>query len=145
MYRLKSSTSFFVGFFLVMLAQQAALAQAIKPKISWLPDSSIPMGCSLIIDDWKGNAIAWAPYSFQSSQDGRGLVMQIDGETRELPINHYSERILSAYDGKYYIEISTPQWSQAGGELAHAKTNMKIRNTAVYTETHIIARSSRGC
>ena len=41
--------------------------------------------------------------------------------------------MLSAYDGKYYIEISTAQWSQAGLELAHARGNRKIRNTTAYT------------
>jgi len=145
MNKIKASASFSIGILVMISAPHPTFAQGIKPKISWLPDSAIPMGCSLIIDDWKGNAIAWAPYSFQSNQDDTGLVMHIDGKTREIPINHYSERMLSAYDGKYYIEISTPQWSQVGAELAHAKATAKIRNTAAYTETHIIARAARGC
>jgi len=126
-------------------ATNSSSAEAIKPKISWLQHSSIPMGCSLIVDDWRGNALAWAPYSSQNNKNERGLIMQIDGETREIPINHYSEKVLSAYDGKYYIEISTPQWAQAAAELAQAKANIKVRNTAAYSETYITARAAKGC
>ena len=34
------------------------MAKAVKPQISELPDSSIPSGCGLSLNDWNGTTLA---------------------------------------------------------------------------------------
>ena len=120
-------------------------AQAIKPQISALPDSSLPMGCSYSLDDWKGNMLGWAPYQYEGNTQANNLLMSIDGEVRELPISSRSENHISAYDGRYYVDIRTPSWKRVGSELSQARATLLLRNTRAYIETNILVRASQGC
>jgi hypothetical protein len=120
-------------------------AQALKPKLSALPDSLLPMGCSYSLDDWKGNMLAWAPYQYEGNTQANNLRMSIDGEVRELPINSRSDYHISAYDGRYYVDIRIPSWKRVGSELSQARATLLVRNTRTYTETNILVRASQGC
>jgi hypothetical protein len=121
------------------------LSQVVKPQISELLDSSIPRGCGYSLDDWKGTTLAWAPYPYEGNTQAINLLMSIDGEVRELPIHSRSEDHISAYDGRYYLEIRTPIWKRVGSELSHARATLLIRNTKAYIETKIVVRASQGC
>jgi hypothetical protein len=120
-------------------------SQAVKPQISELPDALIPRGCSYSLDDWKGTALAWAPYQYEGSTQANNLLMFIDGEVRELPISSRGENHISAYDGRYYVDIRTPSWKRVGSELSQARATLLLRNTNAYIQTVIIARASQGC
>lgn len=120
-------------------------AQTIKPQISALPDSSLPMGCSYSLDDWKGNMLAWAQYQYEGNTQPNNLLMSIDGVVRELPINSRSENHISAYDGRYYVDIRTPSWKRVGSELSQARATLLLRYTRAYIETNIVVRASQGC
>lgn len=121
------------------------IAQAVKPQLSELPDSSIPRGCGYSLDDWKGSTLAWAPYQYEGNTQANNLVMSIDGEVRQIPINSRSENHISAYDGRYYVDIRTPSWRRVGSELSQARATLLLRNTKAYIETNIAARASQGC
>ena len=121
------------------------MAQAVKPQISELPDSSIPRGCGYSLDDWKGTTLAWAPYQYEGNTQPNNLLMSIDGEVRELPINSRSENHISAYDGRYYVDIRTPRWKRVGSELSQARATLLLRNTKAYIEANIVVRASQGC
>jgi hypothetical protein len=120
-------------------------SQAVKPQISELPDALIPRGCSYSLDDWKGATLAWAPYQYESSAQANNLLMFIDGEVREIPISSRGENHISAYDGRYYVDIRTPSWKRVGSELSQARATLLLRNTSAYIQTSIIARASQGC
>ena len=120
-------------------------AQAIKPQISSLPDFALPRGCSYSLDDWRGNTLAWAPYQYEGNTQANNLVMSIDGDVRELPINSRSENHISAYDGTYYVDIRTPSWNRVGGELSQARATLLLRNTRAYVESNVVVRASQGC
>ena len=124
---------------------RSAIAQAVKPQISELPDSSIPKGCSYSLDDWKGTTLAWAPYQYEGNTQPNNLLMSIDGEVRELPINSRNKEHISAYDGRYYVDIRSPIWRQVGSELSQARATLLLRNTKAYIQTSIIVRASQGC
>jgi hypothetical protein len=121
------------------------IAQAVKPQLSELPDSSIPRGCGYSLDDWKGTTLAWAPYQYEGNTQPNNLLIFIDGEVRALPINSRSESHISAYDGRYYVDIRTPSWRRVGSELSQARATLLLRNTKAYIETNIVARASQGC
>ena len=123
----------------------ASQAQSKKPQISLLPDSSLPMGCSYSLDDWKGNMLAWAPYQYEGNTQPNNLLMSIYEVVRELPINSRSENHISAYDGRYYVDIRTPSWKRVGSELSQARATLLLRNTRAYIETNIVVRASQGC
>jgi hypothetical protein len=61
---------------------RSGMAQAVKPQISELPDSSIPRGCSYSLDDWKGTTLAWAPCQYQGNTYANNLLLFVDGELR---------------------------------------------------------------
>jgi ABC-type uncharacterized transport system substrate-binding protein len=103
------------------------------------------MGCSYSLDDWKGNMLAWAPYQYEGNTQANNLRMSIDGEVRELPINSRSDYHISAYDGRYYVDIRIPSWKRVGSELSQARATLLVRNTRTYTETNILVRASQGC
>jgi hypothetical protein len=129
---------------LILLVQLTALPQAVKPKISTLDSSKMPPGCSYTLDDWKGNTLAWAPY-LALSDSGNFLVL-IDGQIKAIPINKgRNEEHISAFDGKYYIEVRTPVWKRIGSELRNSRATFKIINTHAHTETKLIVRASQGC
>lgn len=121
------------------------VAQAVKPQISELPDSSIPRGCGYSLDNWYGATLAWAPYQYEGNSQSNRLLMLIDGAVREIPINSRDESHISAYDGRYYVDIRTPEWKQVGSELSQARATLLLRNTKAYIETNIIVRASQGC
>lgn len=121
------------------------MAQAVKPQISEVPDSSIPRGCGYSLDDWKGTTLAWAPYQYEGNTQAKNLLMYIDGEPREVPINSRDENHISAYDGRYYVDIRTPRWKQVGSELSQARATLLLRNTKAYIESSIVVRASQGC
>lgn len=121
------------------------IAQAVKPQLSGLPDSSIPRGCGYSLDDWKGTTLAWAPYQYEGNTQPSNLLIFIDGEVLALPIKSRSESHISAYDGRYYVDIRTPSWRRVGSELSQARATLLLRNTKAYIETNIIARASQGC
>jgi hypothetical protein len=121
------------------------VTQAVKPQISELTNSSVPRGCGYSLDDWKGTTLAWAPLQYEGNTQANNLLMSIDGEVRELPINSRSENYISAYDGRYYVDIRTPIWKRVGIELSQARATLLLRNTKAYIETKIIARASQGC
>lgn len=103
------------------------------------------MGCSYSLDDWKGNTLAWAPYQYGGNTQPNNLLMSIDGVVRELPINSRSENHISAFDGRYYVDIRTPSWKRVGIELSQARATLLLRNTRAYIETNIAVRASQGC
>lgn len=121
------------------------LSQAVKPQISELLDSSIPRGCGYSLDDWKGTTLAWAPYPYEGNTQANNLLISIDGEVRELPINSRSENHISAFDGRYYLDIRTPIWKRVASELSHARATLLLRNTKAFVETKIVVRASKGC
>jgi hypothetical protein len=121
------------------------LVQAVKPQISELPGSSMPRGCSYSLDDWKGVTLALAPYQYEGNPHANNLLMVIDGEIREVPINSRDESHISAYDGRYYVDIRTPRWKRVGSELSQAKATLLLKDTKAFIETKIIARASQGC
>ena len=121
------------------------LSQAVKPQISELLDSSIPRGCGYLLDDWKGTTLAWAPYPYEGNTQANNLLISIDGEVRELPINSRSENHISAFDGRYYLDIRTPIWKRVASELSHARATLLLRNTKAFVETKIVVRASKGC
>jgi hypothetical protein len=121
------------------------LVQAVKPQISELPGSSMPRGCGYSLDDWKGVTLVWAPYQYEGNSQAINLLMVIDGEIRELPINSRDESRISAYDGRYYVDIRTPKWKRVDSELSQAKATLLVRDTKAFIETKIIARASQGC
>jgi hypothetical protein len=135
-----SATIFSIGF-----SSGLGVAQAVKPYISELPDSSIPRGCGYSLDDWKGTTVGWAPYQYESNTQANYLFMTIDGKVRELPINSRDENHILAYDGRYYLHIQTPKWKRVGIELSQARANLLLRNTKAYVETSIVVRASKGC
>jgi len=120
-------------------------AQAIKPQISALPVSSLPMGCSYSLDDWKENTLAWAAYQYEANTQPSNLLMSIDGVVRELPINSRSDDHITAFDGRYYVDIRTPNWKRVGSELSQSRATLLLRNTRAYIETIIVVRASQGC
>jgi hypothetical protein len=121
-------------------------SQAVKPQISALPDSVMPLGCSYTVDDWRGTLLLWAPYTaFHNSSEQPELLIAVDGAVRRLAINSRSKDHISAYDGAYYVDIRTPAWSRVGMELSQAKATLTLRNTRAYTETRLIVRASEGC
>jgi hypothetical protein len=128
---------------LTLFVQITALSQAVKPQISAIDNSTLPRGCSYSLDDWKGNTLAWAPY--QASPESGGILMSIDGERKEIPINSRSDEAISAYDGQYYVEVQTPIWKEIGSELRTAKAVLAVKNTRSYTETKLVVRASQGC
>ena len=134
-----------LGIFASSMMGSAVFAQAIKPQLSELPSFSVPMGCGYSLDDWRGTVIGWAPIGQPENTDENKLLLSIDGEVRAIAINSRSEDHISAYDGRYYIEIQTPNWRQTGSELSDAKATIKIRNTSAFTETNLIVRASQGC
>ena len=121
------------------------VAQAVKPQLSELPDSSIPRGCGYSLDDWKGTTFAWAPYQYEGNTQPNNLLIFIDGQVRALPINSRSESHISAYDGRYYVDIQTSSWRRVGSELSQARATLLLRNTKAYIETNITVRASQGC
>ena len=121
------------------------LSQAVKPQISELLDSSIPRGCGYSLDDWKGTTLAWAPYPYEGNTQANSLLITIDGEVRELPMNSRSENHISAFDGRYYLDIRTPIWKRVASELSHARATLLLRNTKAFVETKIVVRASKGC
>lgn len=129
---------------LISFAQIAALSQAVKPQISTLNSSKIPRGCSYTLDDWKGNLLVWAPYLALS--DSGNLLISIDGKIKAIPINQgRDDGRISAFDGKYYVEVHTPKWKQTGSELRNSRATFKVINTHAHTETKLIVRASQGC
>jgi hypothetical protein len=121
-------------------------SQAVKPRLSALPDSVMPRGCSYTVDDWRGTLLLWAPYSaFHHSSEQPELLIAVDGAVRRLAINSRSNDHISAYDGTFYVDIRTPEWSRVGMELSQARATLTLRNTPAYTETRLIVRASQGC
>jgi hypothetical protein len=121
-------------------------SQAVKPQISALPDSVMPLGCSYTVDDWRGTLLLWAPYSaFHHSSEKPELLIAVDGAVQRLPINSRSMDHISASDGTYYVDIRTPAWNRVGMELSQARATLTLRNTRAYTETRLIVRASEGC
>jgi len=135
-----SASVFYFG-----LNGSSGMAQAVKPQLSELPDSSIPRGCSYSLDDWKGATLAWASYQYEGNASANNLLIFIDGALRELPINSRDEKHIAAHDGRYYVDIQTPRWIRVESELSHARATLILRNTKAYVETNIIARASQGC
>lgn len=103
------------------------------------------MGCSYSLDDWKGNPLAWAPYQYEGNTQPSNLLMRIDRVVRELPINSRSDDHITAFDGRYYMDIRTPNWKRVGSELSQARATLLLRNTRAYIETIIVVRASQGC
>lgn len=89
--------------------------------------------------------LAWAPYQYEGNTQPNNLLMSIDEVVRELPINSRSENHISAYDGRYYVDIRTPSWKRVGSELSQARATLLLRNTRAYIETNIVVRASQGC
>lgn len=120
-------------------------SSAVKPRLSALPDSLMPRGCSYTVDDWKGSQLVWAPYPAQRDISLPALVA-IDGSVRRLRINGLNDDYLSAYDGTYYIDVRTEKWTRVGEwSLRQARAIMTIRNTKAYVESKLIVRASQGC
>ena len=137
--------SFFAILVFASLDAGQGLVQAVKPQISELHGSSIPRGCGYSLDDWKGVTLVWAPYQYKGNPQANNLLMVIDGEIREVPINSRDENHISAYDGRYYVDIRTPKWKRVDSELLQTKATVLLRDTKASVDTKIIARASQGC
>ncbi|MEA5444187.1 hypothetical protein [Cyanobium gracile] len=122
-----------------------AAANAVKPQISTLPEASIPRGCGYSLDDWRRSTLAWAPYPYASKPQAKGLLMAIDGVVREIPISSRDERHITAHDGRYEVDIWTPQWKRVDTELFQARATLLLRDTTAHTATNIIVRAAQGC
>lgn len=123
----------------------AAKAQAVKPRISPLPEYSRPRGCSYSIDDWRGSMLLWAPYQYADNNQENNLLIVIDDQIRSIPINSRGNNYIAAYDGTYYVDVRADRWNRVGSELRQSRAILMVRNTRSYAETSIVARASEGC
>jgi len=127
-------------------ASNVYVAQAIKPQLSIVPQAYTEPGCSTSIDDWRGNLLTWRKATqFQDGSLQLSLLMNIDGKVRSIPITSETANATTAYDGKYFVNITLVSKIRDAPELSQSKAVISIKNTNAYTETSVIGRYSSGC